>query len=88
MTSRTNLGKANARNSARARRRGGDLASIADALGLTLGALYPMWDLRFADGRIVQQRGSDGPDAARRWAVAHPDEARPSGTRETKQKER
>jgi hypothetical protein len=66
MSDRTNLGKSNARNSAR-RRQGGGLLDIADALGLTIDDLYPVWELRLADGRIVRQRGADGVDAARRY---------------------
>jgi len=56
-------------------RRGDTAADVVSALGLTIDDLYPTFDLRLADGRIVQQRGSDGADAARRWYKATGDKA-------------
>lgn len=69
MSNRSNLGRSNARNSARARRRGG-LADLVDWLGLTIDDLYPVFDLLLPGGAIVQQRGSDAGDAARRYWLA------------------
>lgn len=69
MGDRTNLGKSNARNSAR-RRQGGGLLAVVDALGLTVDDLYPLFDLRLPDGQIVQQRGATGGDAAWRYYQA------------------
>lgn len=66
MSNRTNLGKSLARRSAAARKDRG-LLGVVDALGLTADDLFPIYELRLADGRIVEQRGSDSVDAARRY---------------------
>ena len=84
MGNRSNLGRSNARRSAAARTDRG-LLGIVDALGLTLNDLYPLWDLQLPDGSIVQQRGADGIDAARRYYRAH--DVKPTGVRRHKSQE-
>lgn len=70
MPNRTNLGKSLARRSAASRGRGG-IVALVDALGLTVDDLYPVWELKLPGGAVVEQRGSDGADACRRYYQAH-----------------